>query len=406
MKIENYNLTSQIAGKLKSDLSKTDLDKIESLEYIKKYCLSNEKLNRQSLADIQEIVQRLKEYILIDTSILQKHIDNPNVTEIMVNNKDEIFIEENGEIRRVDDSFLNYQELDDVIHRIGDKINREISENSPILDARLENGNRVNAVYKNISGKSSVITIRKFQSYAKDIEFLIDKKTITRQCLSFLKELILAGYNIFISGGTSSGKTTFLRALISLIDEDERIIVIEDSRELNLEGRKNLIEMECRYTNNWSGNEIGMDKLIKTSLRMRPDRIIIGEIRDGKAMLNLINALNTGHSGMSTGHANSIEGMIRRLESFYMQETNFPIESIDEQIAQGIDIMVHLGKMGKNNRKILEVSELFIGDRGRLDINTLFKYDGKSLKQMSRELVKKERLELYHMNINNVEDKV
>lgn len=406
MKIENYNLTSQIAGKLKSDLSKTDLDKIESLEYIKKYCLSNEKLNRQSLADIQEIVQRLKEYILIDTSILQKHIDNPNVTEIMVNNKDEIFIEENGEIRRVDDSFLNYQELDDVIHRIGDKINREISENSPILDARLENGNRVNAVYKNISGKSSVITIRKFQSYAKDIEFLIDKKTITRQCLSFLKELILAGYNIFISGGTSSGKTTFLRALISLIDEDERIIVIEDSRELNLEGRKNLIEMECRYTNNWSGNEIGMDKLIKTSLRMRPDRIIIGEIRDGKAMLNLINALNTGHSGMSTGHANSIEGMIRRLESFYMQETNFPIESIDEQIVQGIDIMVHLGKMGKNNRKILEVSELFIGDRGRLDINTLFKYDGKSLKQMSRELVKKERLELYHMNINNVEDKV
>ena len=289
------------------------------------------------------------------------------------------------------DSFFDTQELEEVLRRIAGKVHREINELVPIVDARLPDGSRVNGVYKNIAIGGPILTIRKFPKINMSMENLIEIGTITAEAAEFLKNMMQSGANIFISGGTSTGKTTFLSAMTGYIGKEERVIVIEDSAELKLSGIDNLVRMECRIS---SGGrvDIGMNELIKASLRMRPDRLIIGEIRDGKALLDMLNGLNTGHSGICTGHGNSAAGMIRRMEALYMQEADFPIEAIDEQIAEGIDIIIHLVRSEENKRYVKEISELYINSKGRIALNKLFVDDNSRLFRTGNQIKRKEKL--------------
>ena len=291
----------------------------------------------------------------------------------MVNGPNHIFIEKDGRISKSEYFFDTTEELEEVIRRIAARVHREINEMVPILDARLENGDRVNAVYKNIALGGPSLSIRKFPKKAMTMEMLIESGSITREAAAFLEKIVRAGYNCFISGGTSSGKTTFLNVLSGYIPRGERIVVIEDSAELQLEEAENLVRMECRNANLQGKGEIDLEMLIRTSLRMRPDRIIVGEVRGGECM-EMLQAMNTGHSGMSTGHANSADGMLRRLEAMYLQKASFPIEAIREQIAQGIDILIHLGRIEGKGRKVMEITEIQELKENKFVLNKLFEY--------------------------------
>ena len=254
-------------------------------------------------------------------------------------------------------------------------MHREFNELNPILDARLEDGSRVNGVYKNIALNGPALTIRKFPKEALTMDRLVANGTLGREAADFLKACVEAGLNIFISGGTSSGKTTFLNCLADYIPPDERLVVIEDSAELQIKNHSNLVRLECRNSNIQGRGEVTMTDLIKTSLRMRPSRIIVGEVRGGEVS-DMINACNTGHDGsLSTGHGNSIHGMIKRLESMYLQAADFPVSAIRAQIAEGIDLIVHLGRMPDNSRKVLEIAELTGISEDEIRLNRLFEYD-------------------------------
>jgi pilus assembly protein CpaF len=310
-----------------------------------------------------------------DLSVLQPLADDREVSEIMVNGKDSIFIEKNGKVRRVDVRFETVEELEEVIRRIAAKVHREINELNPILDARLDDGSRINAVYKNVALNGPSLTIRKFPENRISMEDLLGFGTITEGAASFLRLLVVAGYNIFISGGTSSGKTTFLNVLSNYIPHDERIVVIEDSAELQITEIENIVRLECRNANVQGKGGVTMRHLIKSSLRMRPNRIIVGEVR-GEEVLDMIQAMNTGHDGsLSTGHANSPKGMICRLETMYLQAADFPVEAIRRQISEAIEIIVHLGKTAEGLRKVLEISEVSGMSDGEIVLNTLYRYD-------------------------------
>lgn len=345
-----------------------------------------------SASEIRRIVTETYYTVRCELDVLTPYLEDDNVTEIMVNGYKDIYIERNGRIEKADIEFDSVASLEDVIRRIAGKVHREINERSPILDARLESGERVNAVYKNIALGGPSLSIRKFPKLALNMEDLIRMGTITEDAAEYLKNLVNAGYNIFISGGTSSGKTTFLNILSNYIHASQRVVVIEDSAELQLSNIENVVRMECRNANVQGRGEIDMDTLIKTSLRMRPDWIIVGEIRGGECS-SMLQAMNTGHCGMSTGHANSVEGMLRRMEAMYIQKTMIPITAVREQIAQGIDIIVHLGRNYKIGRKVMEIAEIqeFSGDK--FVINTLFKYEiNKGLQKTDNALVKREKL--------------
>ena len=245
----------------------------------------------------------------------------------------------------------------------------------PILDARLPGGSRVNAVYKNVAAGGPALTIRKFARERITMEEMVRSGTLTESCASYLKTLVSCGYNIFVSGGTSSGKTTFLNALSDFIPPKERVIVIEDSTELAMSHIANLVQMECRNANTMGQGMISMDMLIKTSLRMRPDRIIVGEVR-GKEVADMMQAMNTGHDGcLATGHGNSVSGMLRRLEAMYLMGVQIPMDAIRAQIVEGIDIMIHLGRLPGGARKVLEVQELVDFENGKYVLNPLFLMD-------------------------------
>ena len=280
-----------------------------------------------------------------------------DVSEIMINGTQEIYVERGGEINKLDDSFDSKEELEQIIRRIAASVRREVNEMSPILDARLKDGSRVNAVLSNIALDGPVLTVRKFRQKKISVEEMIEEGELTEEAASTLKVLVEAGYNIFVSGGTSSGKTTFLNALSDFVPKHERVITIEDSAELQVKGIPNLVRMECRNSNSTGQGDIQMDALIKASLRMRPDRIIVGEVR-GREVSDMLQALNTGHSGMSTGHGNSIKGMLRRLEAMYISGHDMPIAAVRSQIVEAIDVMVHLAKLGDGRRKVLEISEI------------------------------------------------
>ncbi len=306
--------------------------------------------------------------------VLQSLIDDKSITEIMVNSADEIFIERDGEVYQTDLKFESQKKLEDVIQKIVGDVNRECNESSPIVDARLKDGSRVSAVVPPIALKGPTLTIRKFPEKPMTIDDLIEKGALTSETAAFLETLVKAKYNIFISGGTGSGKTTFLNALSNFIPPDERIITIEDSAELQIKSVPNLVSMETRNANTEGKGEINIRHLIKTSLRMRPNRIIVGEVRGAEA-LDMLQAMNTGHDGsLSTGHANTTQDMLSRLETMVLSAAPLPLEAIRQQICSGIDVMVHLSRMRDKSRKVVQISELLTLKNGEYVLNKLYEF--------------------------------
>lgn len=322
--------------------------------------------------------------------ILQDFIDDEEVTEIMVNGKNHIFIEKEGHLINTQKTFSSQQKLEDIIQQIASKGNRIVNESNPILDVRLEDGSRVNIVLPPIALEGPVVTIRKFPKEALTMEHLINYGAITKEVARLLETLVIARYNIFISGGTGAGKTTFLNILSNYIPGQERVITIEDSAELQIQNIDNLVRLEARNANVEGTNQVEIRDLIKSALRMRPDRIIVGEVRDAVAV-DMLAAFNTGHDGsLSTGHANSPMDMINRLETLVLMGLEIPLGAIRAQIASALDIIVHLGRLRDQSRKVLEINEIGKVVDGKIELIPLYKFieqgeqDGKVLGQLKR----------------------
>ena len=310
--------------------------------------------------------------------ILQELIDDDSVTEIMVNGTDSIYVERSGRLAKWEKHFTSREKLQDIVQAIVAVSNRVANESVPIVDARLKKGERVNIVMNPVAIEGPVITIRRFPDRPIRMEDLIAWGSITAQAAEFLKKMVEAGYNIFISGGTGSGKTTFLNALSNFIPEDERIITIEDNAELQIRGDRNLVRLEARRPNAEGEGEVTIRDLIRSSLRMRPDRIIVGEVR-GEETIDMLQSLNTGHDGsLSTGHGNSPRDMLSRLETMVIMGMEIPIAAIRRQIASGIDLMVHLSRMRDKSRKVLEILEIdgYDVQTGEIRTHTIYEYQG------------------------------
>ena len=307
--------------------------------------------------------------------VLQELVDDPQITEIMINGPNKIFIEQNGRLIESELRFDSEEKLQNVIQLIVSDCNRTVNEASPIVDARLANGARVNVVLNPVALNGPIVTIRRFPNKPITMEDLVSFGSITEEVCEWLSRLVRAKYNIFISGGTGSGKTTFLNALSNYIPGEERIITIEDSAELQIRNIRNLVRMETRNANVEGCREITVRDLIKTSLRMRPDRIIVGEVRGGEAF-DMMQCLNTGHDGsMSTGHANSSRDMLSRLENMILMGIEIPLEAIRQQIASGIDIIVHLGRLRDKTRKVLEIAEVRVFEKGEIVLSPLYRFE-------------------------------
>ena len=307
--------------------------------------------------------------------VLQELVDDPQITEIMINGPNKIFIEQNGRLIESELRFDSEEKLQNVIQLIVSDCNRTVNEASPIVDARLANGARVNVVLNPVALNGPIVTIRRFPNKPITMEDLVSFGSITEEVCEWLSRLVRAKYNIFISGGTGSGKTTFLNALSNYIPGEERIITIEDSAELQIRNIRNLVRMETRNANVEGCREITVRDLIKTSRRMRPDRIIVGEVRGGEAF-DMMQCLNTGHDGsMSTGHANSSRDMLSRLENMILMGIEIPLEAIRQQIASGIDIIVHLGRLRDKTRKVLEIAEVRGFEKGEIVLSPLYRFE-------------------------------
>lgn len=334
---------------------------------------------------------------LLKFDALQEFLEDDEITEIMINGKDNIFIEKQGILIKTKKCFDSDNRLLDVIQQIVSGCNRTVNEASPIVDARLSTGERVNIVLPPIATNGPIVTIRRFPKEAITMNYLEEIGSISKEASDELKELVRAKYNIFISGGTGSGKTTFLNALSQFIPSEERIITIEDSAELRLLAAENLVTLETRNKNFENCDPITIRDLIKASLRMRPERIIVGEVR-GPEALDMLQAMNTGHDGsLSTGHANSTKDMISRLETMVLMGMDIPMHAIRSQIASGIDIFVHLGRLRDKSRKVLEISEVVGIENGEVKLNTIYSYNGKELKRVGR-LLHDEKLCRYKDN--------
>lgn len=324
--------------------------------------------------------------------ILQELLENPDITEIMVNGKDNIFYEKSGYIEKWNKHFDSEQKLADIAQRIAAMSNRMVNEACPIVDTRLEDGSRVNIVLPPVAMDGPVITIRKFYDKPLTIDRLIELGTITEEAAHFLEKLVKSRYNIFISGGTGSGKTTFLNVLSDYIPDDERVITIEDSAELQLHNIKNLVRLEARMANSEGNNAVAIRDLIKSSLRMRLDRIVVGEVRGAEA-LDMLQAMNTGHDGsLSTGHGNSPKDMLTRLETMVLMGMNMPIDAIRTQIASAIDIIVHLARQRDKSRKVVQIAEVGDYKNGEIELTPLFRFvekgegkDGRILGELVRQ---------------------
>jgi len=318
--------------------------------------------------------------------VLQQLVDDSSITEIMVNGTDNIFVEKDGRLFKYDMSFESKEKLEDVIQQIVSKCNRVVNESSPIVDARLENGSRVNIVLSPVALNGPIMTIRRFPDNPITMNKLVEIGSITAELAENLKILVAAGYNIFISGGTGSGKTTFLNALSDSIPKDDRVITIEDNAELQILHVPNIVRMETRNANVEGCKEITIRDLIKSSLRMRPTRIIVGEVR-GEECVDMLQAMNTGHISMSTGHANSAKDMLSRLETMVLMGMDIPLSAIRGQIASGIDIIVQLGRLRDKSRKVLEVCELTGQlDRltGEIEMSTLYRFEETGMDKNNR----------------------
>ena len=306
--------------------------------------------------------------------VLQELIEDETVTEIMVNGPDAIFVERKGKLKKWDKCFTSREKLEDVIQQIVGRCNRVVNEAMPIADARLENGARVNAVIQPVALNGPILTIRRFPDTPVTMEKLISLGSLPRECAEFLAVLVKARYSIVIGGGTGSGKTTFLGALSEYIPSDERIITIEDNAELKIQGIPNLVQLEAKMANVEGASSITIRDLIKAALRMRPDRIVVGEVRGGEAV-DMLQALNTGHEGsLSTAHANSARDMLSRLETMTLMGVELPLEAIRRQIASGVDILIHLGRMRDKSRKVLEITEVCGFEDHEIRTRTLYRW--------------------------------
>lgn len=332
--------------------------------------------SRQSFLTAGEKVQGVQElfHSFRGLDVLQPLVDDRSITEIMINAHDQIFIEQNGLVVETGLRFESPEKLEDVIQSIVAKVNRVVNESSPIVDARLMDGSRVNIVLPPVALRGPAMTIRKFPEQPMTLEDLTRRGALSEEAAELLTALIQAKYNVFISGGTGSGKTTFLGALAQKIPSDERIITIEDSAELQIRGIPNLVRMETRNANTEGRGEISICDLIRSSLRMRPNRIIVGEVRGAEA-LDMLQAMNTGHEGsLSTGHANSTRDMISRLETMVLSGASLPIEVVRSQMASALDIMVHLQRLRDKSRRVTEISEVIGVEEGDVMLSPLYRF--------------------------------
>ena len=353
-------------SRLKDDELYTKIEKLVGEQLGSLYIPIHERVN---LAD--ELYSSIRGLGLLDMII-----KDDDITEVMINGTNEIFIEKNGKIKRLNQSFESQRKLEDIIQRIVGRAGREVNQSNPIVDTRLPDGSRVSVVLPPIALKGPTLTIRKFSKTPMTVEQLITYKSITPKIAKVLETLVKAKYNIFISGGTGSGKTTFLNALSNYIPKNERVITIEDSAELQIAGIENLVKMETRNSNSTGKGMITIRDLIRTSLRMRPERIIVGEVR-GAETLDMLQAMNTGHDGsLSTGHANSTKDMLSRLETMVlMGAEGLPLEAIRQQISSAVDIIIHLSRLRDHSRKTMEISEVMGIKDGEIELNPLYVFE-------------------------------
>lgn len=374
LKIELKDFIDEIENQVKQniDMSKAINDEeIENL--ITQTVLEKGNKYYMSITDKQNVINTVFNS-LRRLDILQPLIDDQEISEIMVNGPNDIFIEKKGVIVKIDKQFDDVTKLENIIQNIVAKVNRSINESNPIVDARLVDGSRVHAVVPPIALNGPILTIRKFPDKPLTIEDLVKFGSISEEAATFLEILVKAKYNIFISGGTGSGKTTFLNTLSNFIDKDERIITIEDSAELKILNVPNLVRLETRDSNVQGKGQISIADLIKASLRMRPDRIIVGEVR-GKEAIDMLQAMNTGHDGsLSTGHANSSKDMLSRLETMILSGSEIPLMALRQQIASAIDIIVHLGRFKDKSRRVMSIDEITGCFDGEIALNNLYSF--------------------------------
>ncbi len=332
--------------------------------------------------------------------ILQELIDDDSVTEIMVNGTEGIFLERNGRLLCWEKKITSKEKLEDMVQQIAGRCNRIVNESVPVADARLSDGSRVSLVLPPVALNGPVITIRRFPKNPIHMDRLVELGAVTTEAAAFLRALVRSGYNIFISGGTGSGKTTILNALSDFIPKEERIITIEDNAELQIQGAENLVRLEARQANTEGKNSVTIRDLIKASLRMRPDRIVVGEVR-GEEALDMIQSMNTGHDGsLSTGHANSPRDMLSRLETMILMAMELPLSAIRRQIASAVDILIHLGRMRDRSRKVMEIVEITGYDRasGEITERTLFQLEETKEQPMGVLVRKQELLHVEKLN--------
>lgn len=324
--------------------------------------------------------------------ILDEILADDSITEVMINGPDHIFVEHAGRLYRLNKKFDNERQLEDIIQKIVGKAGKEVNQANPIVDTRLPDGSRVNVVLPPVSMSGPIVTIRKFSKTPMTVEMLLKYGSLTREAAAFLEKLVRAKYNIFISGGTGSGKTTFLNALSNFIPRDERIITIEDSAELQIKNIENLVSLETRNANTSGRGEISIRDLIRSALRMRPERIVVGEVRGAEA-LDMLQAMNTGHDGsLSTGHANSTRDMLSRLETMVLQGNDgLPLPAIRQQISSALDIIIHLSRLRDKSRRTMEITEVLGYENGEIQLNPLFVFketEGSTLEKVEGHLVR------------------
>lgn len=383
---EFVNLRKQLMERLENTWEESDQGVMENIDsLIGDYCRTTympisrrEALRRELFSSVRKM------------DVLEELLEDDTITEIMVNRWDKIFIEKDGKIFPLDKTFSSPEKLDDVIQQMASRCNRVINTLQPIVDARLKNGERINAVIAPVALDGPILTIRRFPNEPITMEKLLEMDSITKEAAEVLKVLIRTGYTILIGGGTGAGKTTFLNALSQYIPEDERVITIEDNAELQLQGLPNLVRLECRQANIEKNQEISIGDLLKTCLRMRPSRIIVGEVRSREAA-ELLQAVNVGNDGsLSTIHANSCKDMISRLETMVLMGIDLPVPVIRRQILSGFDIFIHLGRMRDKSRKVMEICEIDRMCDGEILLNPLFVRKQKLEK--AGELIHREKL--------------
>ncbi len=380
--LKNFSLLSEIpspsdtADLVRTKMTRDYLDDDELFSLCCEIVFERSILMSFGLGKSLDHIRKVFNCLRSELETLQELADDPGVTEIMVNGHEKIFVEKNGRIEKVPYSLDSKQQLFSIIQRLAARVGREINDLNPIVDARLADGSRINAVNDNIAIDGPILTIRKFGGLKIGMDDLISSDGITEEAAVFLSKAVRTGANIFVSGGTSSGKTTFLNILSDCIPPDERIIVIEDSAELQIRNHENVVRMEAKVPNSQGRGGVSIRELIKASLRMRPDRIIVGEVR-GDEVIDMLAAMSTGHDGsLSTGHANSPRGMLGRLETMHIAGSSFPLAAVRNQIADAIDLVVQLKRFRDGSRKVVEITEVCGVSNGEIQLNALFERVG------------------------------